>query len=124
MEIMSNGQADNGGCLFCRIRDGQIPAEIVYREDGLLAFRDISPQAPVHILIIPEKHIPDLSQAEKNDGELLGRICRAAAEIARRESVDQSGYRLVVNSGPDAGQAVDHLHFHLLGGRELGWPPG
>ncbi len=111
-------------CLFCRIRDGQIPADIVYREDGVLAFRDIDPRAPVHVLIIPEKHLPGLSAAEESEVELLGRICRAAALIARRESIDQSGYRLVVNTGPDAGQAVDHLHFHLLGGRVLGWPPG
>ncbi len=111
-------------CLFCRIRDGGVPAEIIYREEGILAFRDISPQAPVHVLIIPEEHIPGLPQAGEEDLELLGRICRSAAEIARRESVEAGGYRLVVNSGPDAGQAVDHLHFHLLGGRRLGWPPG
>ncbi len=111
-------------CLFCRIRDGEIPAEIIYREDGVLAFRDIDPQAPVHVLIIPEKHIDSLSRTENADVDLLGRICRAAALLARRESIEQSGYRLVVNSGPDAGQAVDHLHFHLLGGRALGWPPG
>jgi len=111
-------------CLFCRIRDGEIPADIIYREEGILAFRDISPQAPVHVLIIPEKHISGLPEAEEDDRELLGRICRAAVEIARRESVADAGFRLVVNSGPDAGQAVDHLHFHLLGGRALGWPPG
>ncbi len=112
------------GCLFCRIRDGEIPADIVYRRDGVLAFRDIDPRAPVHILVIPEKHISGLPEAEDSDRELLGRICRAAALIARRESIERSGYRLVVNSGPDAGQAVGHLHFHLLGGRGLGWPPG
>ncbi|MDP8236278.1 MAG: histidine triad nucleotide-binding protein [Candidatus Erginobacter occultus] len=111
-------------CLFCRIRDGEIPAEIIYREDGVLAFRDIDLQAPVHVLIIPEKHIASLAEAGEPDDELLGRICRTAALIARRESIEQSGYRLVVNNGPDAGQAVDHLHFHLLGGRSLGWPPG
>lgn len=120
-----NAQGDpDRGCLFCRIRDGEIPAEIIYREGGVLAFRDISPRAPVHVLIIPEKHIVGLAEAEESDGELLGRICRAADRISRRESIDQSGYRLVVNSGPDAGQAVAHLHFHLLGGRVLGWPPG
>jgi len=120
-----SGQEDTArGCLFCRIRDGEIPADIIYREGGILAFRDISPQAPVHVLIIPEKHIPGLSEAEEGDRELLGRICRVAAEIARRESIAVSGFRLVVNSGPEAGQAVDHLHFHLLGGRRLGGPPG
>ena len=111
-------------CLFCRIRDGEIPADIIYREDGVLAFRDIDPQAPVHVLIIPEKHIACLDEAGEPDDELLGRICRTAALLARRESIEPSGYRLVANNGPDAGQAVDHLHFHLLGGRSLGWPPG
>ena len=104
-----SGREDNAaGCLFCRIRDGEIPADIVYRDNGLLAFRDVSPQAPVHILIIPEKHIPGLPEAESSEHELLGRICRAAAEIARRESIAESGYRLVVNSGP-----VSYTHLTL-----------
>ena len=111
-------------CLFCQIRDGEIPAEIIYRKEGVLAFRDIDPQAPVHVLIIPEKHIEGIFLAEEIELELLGRICRAATRIARRESIDETGYRLVVNSGPDAGQAVYHLHFHLLGCRALNWPPG
>jgi histidine triad (HIT) family protein len=111
-------------CLFCEIIDKNIPADIVFEDDEIMAFRDVDPRAPVHILIIPKKHISGLLDAKESDRELMGRICLAAAEIARREGIDRSGYRLVVNSGPDAGQAVDHLHFHLLGGRSLGWPPG
>ncbi|MEA1927014.1 MAG: histidine triad nucleotide-binding protein [Candidatus Auribacterota bacterium] len=111
-------------CLFCDIIAGEIPADIVFEDDDIIAFRDVNPRAPVHILIIPRKHISGMSAAEESDKELLGRICLAAAEIAAREEIGRSGYRLVVNSGPDAGQAVDHLHFHLLGGRPLGWPPG
>ncbi|HDL64242.1 MAG TPA: histidine triad nucleotide-binding protein [Proteobacteria bacterium] len=111
-------------CLFCEIIDRNIPADIVFEDDEILAFRDVDPRAPVHILIIPKKHISGLSEANESDRELMGRICIAASRIAGQEGIDQSGYRLVVNSGPDAGQAVDHLHFHLLGGRPLGWPPG
>ena len=111
-------------CLFCEIIDRNIPADIVFEDDEILAFRDVDPRAPVHILIIPKKHISGLSEANESDRELMGRICIAASEIAGREGIDRSGYRLVVNSGPDAGQAVDHLHFHLLGGRLMGWPPG
>ncbi len=111
-------------CIFCEIINKNIPAEIVYEDEEILAFRDVDPRAPVHILIIPKKHIPGLPEIAEEDRELIGRICLAAAEIAGREEIDRSGYRLVVNSGPDAGQAVDHLHFHLLGGRSLGWPPG
>ena len=109
-------------CLFCEIIDKNIPADIVFEDDDIMAFRDVAPQAPVHILVIPKKHIPGLPEIAEKDRELMGRICLAAAEIAGREGIDRSGYRLVVNSGPDAGQAVAHLHFHLLGGRPLGWP--
>lgn len=111
-------------CLFCDIIKKKIPADIVFEDDEIIAFRDVDPRAPVHILIIPKKHIPGLPAAEELDSDLLGRICLTAARIARKESIAGSGYRLVVNSGPDAGQAVDHLHFHLLGGRPLSWPPG
>ncbi len=111
-------------CLFCEIIEKNIPAEIVFEDDEIMAFRDVDPRAPVHILIIPKKHISGLPEATESDKGLMGRICLVAAGIARKEKIGQSGYRLVVNSGPDAGQAVDHLHFHLLGGRSLGWPPG
>jgi len=111
-------------CLFCEIINKNIPADIVFEDDEIMAFRDVDPQAPVHILIIPKRHISGLSSAKESDRELMGRICLAAAEIAGREAINLSGYRLVVNTGSDAGQAVDHLHFHLLGGRSLGWPPG
>ncbi len=112
------------GCLFCEIVAGRNPADIVYQDDEVIAFRDIQPRAPVHVLIVPKKHISGVTEIEEADRELIGRIFLAAKEIARRESVYECGFRVVVNSGPDAGQAVDHLHFHLLGGRKLAWPPG
>ena len=111
-------------CIFCEIINKNIPSEIVFEDDEIMAFRDVDPRAPVHILIIPKRHISGLSDAKESDKELMGRICLAAAEIAEREGINLSGYRLVANTGSDAGQAVDHLHFHLLGGRALGWPPG
>ncbi|MFH1039215.1 MAG: histidine triad nucleotide-binding protein [PVC group bacterium] len=111
-------------CIFCDIVSKKISAEIVFEDDEILAFRDVVPRAPVHVLIIPKKHISGIPEAGEDDCELLGRICRVAAQLARQESIDRSGYRVVVNSGPDAGQAVDHLHFHLLGGRSFRWPPG
>ncbi len=112
------------GCIFCDIISKKIAADIVYEDDDVLAFRDLAPRAPVHILIIPRKHISGMPSAAESDRELLGRLYLAAARIAREQSIERSGYRLVINSGPDAGQAVDHLHVHLLGGRSFGWPPG
>jgi len=112
------------GCLFCAIAEKRIPASIVYEDDRAVAFRDIRPQAPVHVLIIPRRHISSLGAVREEDRDLVGHLHRVANEIARRESISRSGYRLVANCGPDAGLAVDHLHFHLLGGRPLGWPPG
>ena len=111
-------------CLFCDIIAGNIPADIVFEDDHLLAFRDLNPQAPVHILIIPKKHISGLDNAGDDDRELLGMITLRAAQIASETGIDETGFRLVVNSGSDAGQEVDHLHFHLLGGRKMSWPPG
>lgn len=111
-------------CLFCRIARGDIPATILYQDEAVVAFRDIQPGAPTHILIIPKTHIPDVCGLAQTDGELLGRIFTLAAELARQEGISDSGFRLVVNTGADAGQTVPHLHFHLLGGRQLGWPPG
>ena len=110
--------------LFEKIRDREIPATIVYEDDACLAFRDISPQAPVHILIVPRKAIPRVTLAGEADEPLLGRLLLAAAKIAAAEGVADSGFRLVINNGPDGGEAVPHLHVHLLAGRQMLWPPG
>ncbi len=109
-------------CLFCRIARKEIPADIVWESETILAFRDIAPVAPTHILIIPKIHIPSLNEAD--DPQLLGQILMAAKEIARQEKIDGEGYRIVNNIGENGGQSVGHLHFHLLGGRRIGWPPG
>jgi histidine triad (HIT) family protein len=109
-------------CLFCRIARGEIPSKAVLEEDEFFAFRDIDPQAPTHILVIPRTHIPRLSEASPADAPLLARLFLAVAKVARAEKV--SDYRLVVNNGAQAGQSVDHLHAHLLAGRSFRWPPG
>jgi histidine triad (HIT) family protein len=111
-------------CLFCRIINQDIPADVIYEDESVLAFRDIHPQAPVHVLVIPRRHVVNLDLAEAADEALIGHICLVAAELARRDGVAASGYRLVANVGPHAGESVNHLHFHLLGGRPLAWPPG
>jgi len=108
-------------CIFCKIVSGEIPAKLVKSGDDYVAFRDLSPQAPTHILVIPKQHHSSL--ADVRDPSLLGSLFFAAGEIARDEGLDK-GYRLVVNSGPDGGQTVFHLHIHLLGGRSMDWPPG
>jgi len=109
-------------CLFCRIVRGEIPAKIVRQDEHTVAFRDIDPKAPTHILVIPTEHVASLS--DTRDPELVGRVLLAAAEIAAAEGITPGGYRTVINSGADAGQTVHHLHVHLLGGRKLSWPPG
>ncbi|HXG53694.1 MAG TPA: histidine triad nucleotide-binding protein [candidate division Zixibacteria bacterium] len=111
-------------CLFCGIVEGKVRGEIVYRGDSVVAFKDIHPRAPVHLLIVPRKHVETLLDFEPADGAVAGEIFRAAAELARKYGVADTGFRLVVNCGPHAGQTVFHVHFHLLGGRALGWPPG
>ncbi|MDH3442478.1 MAG: histidine triad nucleotide-binding protein [Deltaproteobacteria bacterium] len=111
-------------CLFCGIIEGKINGEVVYQDDAVVAFKDIGPKAPVHILIVPRKHVASVSDLNSDDGNLVGAIFVAAAKLARDFGVAESGYRVVVNSGPDAGQSVLHLHFHLLGGRQMAWPPG
>jgi histidine triad (HIT) family protein len=111
-------------CLFCGIVDGKTKADIVYRDDSVIAFRDINPKAPIHILIIPRKHIATLVDLQPGDGPVLGAIFRVAAKLADEHGVSKNGFRVVVNCGKDAGQTVFHLHYHLLGGRHLGWPPG
>jgi len=110
--------------LFEKIIARQIPADIVYEDDMVLAFRDIGPKAPVHILLVPKKPIARLSDAGPADQAILGHLLLKAPEVARIAGVDQSGYRLVINNGPDAGESVPHLHCHILGGRKLDWPPG
>jgi len=109
-------------CLFCRIVRKEIPAKIVAETEDLVAFRDINPQAPVHILVIPRQHIARVADA--SDPAVVGKLTQLAADLARREGVADSGYRLVINTNGDAGQTVFHLHLHLLGGRHMAWPPG
>ncbi len=112
-------------CLFCRIVAGEIPAAIVKRSQDALAFRDIDPRAPIHVLVIPTRHVAAVRDAGGPDGDvLLGRVLRFAAEVATELGLEAGGYRIVTNTGKDAGQSVDHLHFHVLGGRKLSWPPG
>jgi histidine triad (HIT) family protein len=114
--------AESPSCIFCRIARGEIPAKMVANGKDIVAFRDLNPQAPVHILVIPKKHVASLDDA--NDSDLLGRMLALAAAIARQEGIAKSGYRTVINTGKDGGQSVDHLHIHLLGGRHMTWPPG
>ncbi len=107
-------------CLFCRIVGGEIPAKIRYENNKFIAFDDINPNAPVHILIIPKKHIASVNDLKEEDSDLMGRMILLARNIAKKNNLDQSGYRLIINSGPDAGQVVFHLHMHILGGKKLG----
>lgn len=110
--------------LFEKIVARQIPADLVFEDDLVLAFRDIRPQAPVHVLVIPKKAVPRLDEATPADHALLGHLMLKSAEVARRLGLDRTGYRVVINNGPDGGESVPHLHVHLLGGRQLAWPPG
>lgn len=110
--------------LFTRIIKREIPATIIYEDDRAIAIRDINPKAPKHVLIIPKKLISRVAAAKAEDEAILGHLLTVAAEIARKEGIESSGYRLVINSGPDAGESVPHLHVHLLGGRPMAWPPG
>lgn len=111
-------------CLFCKIIEKKIPAKIAYEDDKVLAFHDISPQAPVHILIIPKKHIASINDLQENDLAIIGYLHQIAKKLAHELKISTNGYRLVINNGPDAGQAVSHIHLHVLGGRKLQWPPG
>ena len=110
-------------CLFCRIAAREIPAEIVHESHGVVGFRDLRPAAPTHILLIPKEHIESAADLEEKHGDLLAELFQAAAHLAKAEKL-VSGWRVVTNVGPDAGQSVFHLHFHLLGGRPMQWPPG
>ncbi|MDZ7780286.1 MAG: histidine triad nucleotide-binding protein [Gemmatimonadota bacterium] len=111
-------------CLFCGIVEGRIPADLVREDDHTVAFKDINPQAPVHVLVIPRKHMPSLDVSEPDDQALLGELLLRARDVARAEGIAESGYRTVVNTGDHGGQTVDHLHVHVLGGRAMQWPPG
>jgi len=111
-------------CIFCRIVAGDVPAEVVHRTDHTLAFRDLNPQAPVHVLVIPRRHVDDASTVSHGDAEVAADMLVAARQVAEAEGVAESGYRLVFNVGDDGGNTVGHLHLHVLGGRRLGWPPG
>ena len=111
-------------CLFCRIVGGELPATVEHDDDLVLAIRDIAPQAPTHILLIPREHIPSVADLGEADAPVLGRLFAVGADLARREGLVEPGYRIVSNVGQDGGQSVDHLHLHLLGGRRMSWPPG
>ena len=110
-------------CIFCKIVRGEIPSKKVYEDEHILAFEDLNPQGPTHVLVIPKKHIAGLKEASLEDAEVIGRCHLAAAQIARDRNIE-NGYRTVLNVGPQAGQSVFHLHVHLIGGRQLSWPPG
>ncbi len=111
-------------CLFCKILAGEIPADIIYESDTEIAFRDINPQAPTHVLVIPRKHIATINDIDDEDRLLVGSLYAAAKEIAAGEGIADSGYRTVMNCNEGAGQSVFHIHLHVLGGRPMGWPPG
>ena len=111
-------------CLFCKIAGGQIPSNIVYQDEDVVAFEDINPQAPHHILLIPRRHISSIADLTEEDDALLGKLFMVTTRLAHKLGLDERGYRFVTNVGPDAGQSVFHLHFHLLGGRKFTWPPG
>ncbi len=111
-------------CLFCKVRDGEIPADIVFENDDVVAFNDVNPQAPVHILIIPRQHISTINDVEDSDELIMGKLFSAAKIIAHQKGVSDDGYRLVANCNEKAGQTVFHIHMHLLAGRAMTWPPG
>jgi histidine triad (HIT) family protein len=116
--------ANDDRCLFCRIAKGEIPARKVYEDDDVYAFHDINPQAPTHVLVIPRKHIPSLDDIDAVDAPVVGTVVARAAQLARDLQLNAEGYRVVLNTGAAAGQTVFHIHAHLLGGRNFGWPPG
>lgn len=110
-------------CIFCRVGRGEIPADKLFEDEFVVAFRDIHPVAPVHVLVIPRQHLTAPWEIDQSHGFMLARMVIAANEVAEKTGIAESGYRLVINAGPDAGQSVDHLHLHVLGGQRLGWPP-
>jgi histidine triad (HIT) family protein len=114
----------NQECIFCRIVDGTGKARVVYQDDLLLVFEDIRPKAPIHLLLVPRKHVATLLDLQEGDESLIGRIFLTASKVAREQGLAEKGFRVVVNCGEQAGQTVFHIHFHLMGGRRLAWPPG
>ena len=112
------------GCIFCKMAAHEMPVNTIYEDDQCMVFEDINPQAPVHLLVIPKKHITSLNDAEEEDRNLLGHLLGVAARAAKEKKIDGSGFRTVINTNAEAGQTVFHLHIHVLGGRRLGWPPG
>ena len=114
----------SSSCVFCRIVAGEEPARILHSTDTILAFHDANPKAPTHLLLIPKEHLTDVRDLQDDHGSMLADLMQAAVHLAKTEGIDRSGWRLVSNVGPDAGQSVYHLHFHLLGGRRMAWPPG
>ena len=111
-------------CLFCKIADGSIPSNKVYEDEDIVAFRDVNPQAPVHIIVIPRKHITSVNEIDQMDAGILKKIFEVIRDLAVTNKIDKDGYRTVINTGLKAGQSVDHIHVHLLGGRPMNWPPG
>ncbi len=112
------------GCLFCKIVSKEIPAQVVHENDHVVAFRDVRPVAPTHVLVIPKKHIVGMHEVGRGDAAVMGEVMIAARDVAEKLGLHATGYRTVVNNGPDAGQSVLHLHVHVLGGRAMAWPPG
>ena len=115
---------DSNDCLFCKILKGDVAADIIFESDDAIAFRDINPQAPTHVLIIPREHVATINELESGDATVVGKLFLAAKQIAHDEGIADEGYRVAMNCNEAAGQTVFHLHLHLLGGRQLGWPPG
>jgi histidine triad (HIT) family protein len=111
-------------CIFCKIAHGEIGGPLLYHDEHISAFRDINPVAPTHILIIPNRHLDSINQVSEEDNLLVARMMAVAKELAEKEGVSESGYRLIINTGPNAGQAVPHLHLHMVAGRKMSWPPG
>ncbi|MGE0881905.1 MAG: histidine triad nucleotide-binding protein [Blastocatellales bacterium] len=114
----------DSNCIFCKIVGGQIPATKVYEDDLSFAFRDINPQAPTHILLIPKRHVVSLNEISEEDRSLMGHLLVVSAQIAKQEKINDDGFRVIINSGADAGQSVFHIHLHVMGGRPMSWPPG
>ena len=111
-------------CIFCKIVAGEIPSEILYQDDDVLCFRDVAPQAPTHMLVIPKKHIGSIAELDNSDMNLAGKILVTATQMAKEQGISESGYRVAMNCGDEGGQTVGHIHMHVMGGRQLGWPPG
>ncbi|HHX23767.1 MAG: histidine triad nucleotide-binding protein [Tepidanaerobacteraceae bacterium] len=111
-------------CIFCKIANHEIPAKIMHEDEDIISFQDANPQAPIHLLIVPKKHIPSIMEISDDDRELMNKIVKVAQKLAKSNNLDKKGFRLVVNIGNEGGQTVNHLHFHLLGGRFMTWPPG